>query len=178
MVRDPRDDVINDWGEQELRRGLAVLIRLLRGAIADTVQEGRLKRDDEVRLGNERYFVARIPGLVKALDHPDPERHRERLYDFYAALGAAGSIIGRRVDDPILNRWRTATATGKNSARKERIKQIIADEWAKLSRSDLTDEAVANLIQKKVCARAKKTDLKTGTITKYMRELRAEESSD
>jgi hypothetical protein len=95
--RDPRDDVITDWSEQEIRRGLAVLIRQLRGAVADTVCEDRLTQDEHLRLFRYvRHFLPGIPRLVKALGHPEPERRREQLYDLYAALGAVTVLFGHR----------------------------------------------------------------------------------
>jgi hypothetical protein len=180
MVRDPRDDVITDWSEQEIRRGLAVLLRQLRGAVADTVCEGRLTQDEHIQLYRyARHFLPVIPRLAKALKHPEPERRREQLYDFYAALGAVAVIFGHRVDDPILNRLidyeRAAALARKNAARKNENKQIIAEEWAKLSRPELSDKAKARYIQKRVQERTGQ-ELEIDTITKYRRESRAEET--
>jgi hypothetical protein len=177
MARDPRDDVITEWSEQEIRRGLAVLVRLLRGAVADTVREGRLTPDEHLRLYRYvRHFLPGIPRLVKALEHPDPEQRREQLYDFYAVLGAVAVSFGHRVDDPMLKRLidyeRGAELTRKNVARGNENKRLIAEELEKLRRDDLTDEAKAEHMRKNVCALAK---LKTGTITKLMREIRAEQ---
>jgi hypothetical protein len=135
--RDPRDDVITDWSEQEIRRGLAVLIRLLRNAVAATVREGVLTENERIRLyRHQHHFLPLIPHLVKDMGHPNPERRRERLYRLYAALGAVAAIFGHRVDDPILSRLHTARATKNRvphaTLTSERTAEIIGDEFNKL----------------------------------------------
>jgi hypothetical protein len=125
-----------EWTEQELRCGLAALIRMLRGAVADTVRQGVLKRDEYGRLRRQRHSLLFIPGLVKVLYHPDPKLRRQRLYELYAALGAVAVIFGHRVDDPILSRLHTARATKNRvphtTLTSERTAEIIEDEFNKL----------------------------------------------
>jgi hypothetical protein len=148
-----------EWTEQELRRGLAVLIRLLRGAITDTVQEGVLKADEHARLCRQRHSLLFIPGLVKVLHHPDPELRRQRLYGLYAALGAVAVIFGHRVDDPILERLSTSAATKGRLSKAQTTKVGIVigeeldkfrkqrpDEFRKLRRNGKGHHAVATRI--------------------------------
>jgi hypothetical protein len=185
--RDPRDDVITDWSEQEMRRGLAVLIRLLRGAVTDTVQEGVLKKDEHARLCRHRHFLLFIPGLVKALDHPDPERRRERLYNFYAALGAVAAIFGHRVDNPILERLHTARATEKRlkNAQQTNVELIIGEaldrfrqqepeEFRKLRRNGRGHYAVAgricDLINERLKNNLRRSPLGVRMIVKYLKK--------
>jgi hypothetical protein len=161
---------------QELRRGLAGLIRLLRGAVTDTVQEGKLKADEHARLCIQRHSLFFIPGLVKILHHPDPELRRQRLYGLYAALGAVAAIFGHRVDDPILdrllNRERTAPARKKRlenaqqtkteiiiGEEVDRFRQQWPDEFRKLRRNGRGHHAIANRIRGPINKR-RKNDLR------------------
>jgi hypothetical protein len=116
-----------------------------------------------------------VAELVKILaDHPQANVREYRLAKLFEVVGSSAFIASHVIDNPTLNRMRTAATNAARSAEKEETKRSIAKEWANISRSDyLTDEAIAGLIQKKICK-----DLETGTITKYMRELRAENSSD
>jgi hypothetical protein len=172
MVRDPRDDVITDWSEREIRRGLAVLIRSLRGAVTDTVQQEKdgalkLKKNELARLRrHQRGFLPGIPRLVKALDHA-PKRE-ERLYDLYAALGAVAVIFGHRVDDPILKRLSTSAATKGRLSKAQTTKVGIVvgeeldkfrkqspDEFRKLRRNGKGHHAVATRIHGPIKKRLK-----------------------
>ena len=195
MVRDPRDDVITDWSEQEIRRGLAVLIRQLRNAVTATAQQEKdgalkLKKNELARLRrHQRHFLPGIPRSVKALDHPDPNRRRERLYDLYAALGAVAAIYGHRVEDPILERLHTTPATKKrlDKVREPEVTNIICEEFGIFRKrhpdwkpntprrgahyvAKIIYKPVNNRVTKLIRVKKKTPGLRPDTIARYLRK--------
>jgi hypothetical protein len=151
------------------------------GSALDAASDRKVNFTDEERERLRRQsgiLSSAVAELVKILaDHPLEHGREHRLAKLSEALGATTFIASHVIDNATLRRLRTAATNATRSAEKEETKRIIADELAKLEHLDLTYNARAGLIRKKVCARAGK-DLKTSTITKYMRELRAEKSSD
>jgi hypothetical protein len=151
------------------------LLELLAGAALDAASDRKVEFTDveRERLRRQGGILSNaVDELVQILiDHPQEHIREHRLTALFAALGATTFIASHVINNKTLNRVRATPATNENVARKERIKEIIADELAKLSRSDLSDKAKASLIQKKVRARAGSDDLRVDTITKYMREM-------
>jgi hypothetical protein len=157
------------------------LVQLLMGSALEAATDRKVKFTDEERQRlhtHSNILSGAVAELVKILvNHPLEHVRENRLAELSEALGSAVLIASCVIDNPTLRRLRTAATNATRSAEKKETKRIIADELAKLERPYLTDEAKARHIKKKVCARAGK-DLETDTITKYMREIRVEESSD
>jgi hypothetical protein len=139
-----RDDKNFDWDEQNIRIGLARFIRELRRAVADARRKAGLEdghkltereRTDLAFFRNQRYFLGRIPALVKALDHSDPERRREQLYDLFAALSTA-AVYRVKLKNPILSRLGTAHATEETVKKGKETRQHVADGLAKMRYTD------------------------------------------
>jgi hypothetical protein len=160
-----------DWDEHNIRVGLARLIRELRRAVADARRKARLE-DGRKLTERERAelasfhrwhgFLGRIPALVKALDHPNPERRRERLYDLFAALGTA-AVFEVKLKEPTLSRLATGPATAGKMAKGGETRQIVDEALAKLPRaSQMSDRAVAEHLHKE-------TGLKARTIRGHLK---------
>jgi hypothetical protein len=173
-----------------------VLIRQLRNAVTATAQQEKdgalkLKKNELARLRrHQRHFLPGIPRSVKALDHPDPNRRRERLYDLYAALGAVAAIYGHRVEDPILERLHTTPATKKrlDKVREPEVTKIIREEFEKFRKqypdwkpntprrgahyvAEFLHKPVNTRITKLIRVKKKSPGLKPDTIARDLREI-------
>jgi hypothetical protein len=162
--------------ELNARHDLEKLVKLLMDAASDIWRNPKISgRDRALHFGRGATLLATVDRLSQViLDLSDAGVRADRLADLHDMLEAA-AILADGVKAPVAHRLRIAAAINKRVAGKAEKKRIIAEELAKLGRTDLPDKARAGHIQKRVGARAK-PELEIGTITKYIRELRAEQT--
>jgi hypothetical protein len=151
------------------------LVQLLMGSALDAAIDRKTKFTDTERERLHRQssiLSSAVAELIKVLaDHRHAHVREHRLATLFEALGSTTIIASHVIDNPTIERLRTAAANDVRSARPEETKRIITDQMAQRGWTGPINKAAAELLKDEVCKQTGQK-LKAGTIQKYERALR------
>jgi hypothetical protein len=163
---------VRDLHKSEARRGLNKLVQTLMWAAGSAAADQKTKFTDTERERLRRHSDI-LPGAVAVLmdiltDHPQANVREYRLAKLFEALGSTTFIASHVIDNPTLERLRTAAAGEKNQAlaqttkvalivgeELDRFRKQQSDEFRRLRRNGRGQHAIASRIRGSINKRLK-----------------------